>query len=166
MYHKESKSSTDGVRVTSPYFFLMLFNRGVGAHVTMGQLTLLNFANTRKQREKPKSCNSHLSLVGKIVPKSNLQSLKFLKLRHILDQRTTSLADDTPLFSLRNIKIMAKLQKTIFLILVQCWWADFGQFRKWPLSNVLTTTIETSQNSSKWSHYSTDHKKYNVLSIR
>ena len=70
----------------------MLFNRGVGAHVTMGQLTLLNFANTRKQREKPKSCNSHLSLVGKIVPKSNLQSLKFLKLRHILDQRTTSLA--------------------------------------------------------------------------
>jgi len=30
----------------------------------------------------------------------------------------------------------------------------------------LTTTKETSQNSSKWSHYSTDHKKYIDLSIR
>ena len=33
-------------------------------------------------------------------------------------------------------------------------------------SNFLTTTTETSQNSSKWSHFSTDHKKYIDLSIR
>ena len=43
---------------------------------------------------------------------------------------------------------------------------QFSEYYFWPRSKFFTTTTETSQNSSKWSHYSTNHKKSIDLCIR